>query len=373
MDMSEGDVQMGDASPPPPARAPRPAPYDLRPRRRSQETPQQGPPVRRDWDLAMFLTVLRTAHALGKDMDHAGLAAYNNGWKWFLASAEVQIKEVARRVPHRKEIVDDVWKRILAELETPGAIMLAIHLAYEEAMGRELIVSDAQDPGAAVAKYFHEKEVFRRQADRLKVQLIKKIKDAKRRMEKGYDPAREIAWNERTQIASEYRRTINAEIQRYEQMIKLAQSAIEQRRAQIEKFDPALHRALARIEPSEQQMSRWYAEFAAMDPNIKDKDWQNEVEQYISYCRRNHMEDAKKRLLNDDAAWADFCSIEKEQLTRELRRRERALEQLRVSEYAQMIERCFPEFDQTLSFGLDPNSDDDRGGPPGPRNGAPRH
>lgn len=97
---------------------------------------------------------------------------------------------------------------------------------YEDVVTRRPLATnnDSRDIIKMVAKYFREKTVFRIQVDRKKVQVIKRIKTARRKLrEKGFDPQQRevIIWNERASIVSKYRRAINQEIKFYNDQIKV--------------------------------------------------------------------------------------------------------------------------------------------------------
>ncbi|CDJ60950.1 hypothetical protein EMWEY_00008440, partial [Eimeria maxima] len=60
-----------------------------------------------------------------------------------------------------------------------------------------------------------------------KVERIQRIKAARRLAYTGYDPEHEIVWKRRAAMVSDYRKAVNAEIRKYEKMIKLLYSATE--------------------------------------------------------------------------------------------------------------------------------------------------
>lgn len=332
---------------------PTPSPYNLRPRNNSQERGRGDAPSDRAWNFDLFSSALRNARALKDAIDEVVLEQYNRAWKWFLAHEESEIKNQARAVQHKHEDVDAVWNRILQELDNPGAIMLAMHLMYEDVMRRPLAANDPRDITKMVAKYFREKTVFRIKVDRLKVEVIKKIKLARKLREKGFDPQREVIWNERASIVSKYRRAINQEIKFYNDHIKALHAAIKQREAMIEGFDPAFSRAVALISPPDTLQSEWHDEYALMDPEIREKDWDNTVDNYLTFKKKHYMEEKRAELLRDDVAWADFMSMNQATLKKELFRREAALKKLMLTDVFTNIQRAFPEFDPTLIKGIE--------------------
>lgn len=322
--------------------------YNLRARKGSQEgqAPASGPIVA--WTLQLVFSALSNFGALRTAIDETALRNYNDAWLWLLDQEGEEIKHQARKVQYRKESVDDVWERMLAEIAHPGALMLAMHKCYEDAMRRPLVITDKNDLFAMVIKYLQEKTVFRRRVDLYKPEIIRRIKEQQRKTEKGFDPEREKVWNRRAAIVSEYRRTVNAEIRKYEQMIKAASAAIEQRRAMIESFDPAYFRVLALLEPSDTVFAAWTREYADLDDEVKQKDWGNTIDAFLAEKRREHMEQQKQNFLKNDAMWADFVGADEVVLKKELRRRELALEKIKVSEFYSNIQRAFPEFDPTI-------------------------
>lgn len=337
---------------------PAPPPYNLRPRNNSQDRGHGEAPGDGDWTFQLFSSALRNARALKDAIDEVVLDQYNKAWRWFLSLEEGEIKNQARVVQHRHEDLNAVWNRILQELENPGAIMLAMHLMYEDVARRPLATNDPRDITKMVAKYFREKTVFRIQVDRKKVEIIRNIKMARKLREKGFDPQREVIWNERASIVSKYRRAINQEIKFYNDQIKVLYAAIKQREAMIESFDPAFSRAYALISPPEVLQSSWHDEYAEMDAEIKEKDWDNAVENFLAFKKKNYMEERRAELLRDDVAWADFISMDQTILKKELFRREAALKKLMITDVFTNIQRAFPEFDPTLVKGLDYDPDE---------------
>ncbi|CDJ67271.1 hypothetical protein, conserved [Eimeria necatrix] len=336
---------------------PVPSPYNLRPRNNSQDCGRGHAPSDRAWNFDLFSSALRNARELKDAIDEIVLEQYNKAWKWFLSYEEGEIKNQARVVQHKHEDLDVVWNRMLQELENPGAIMLAMHLMYEDVVRRPLATNDPRDITKMVAKYFREKTVFRIRVDRLKVDIIKKIKIARKLREKGFDPQREVIWNERASIVSKYRRAINQEIKFYNDQIKALHAAIKQREAMIEDFDPAFARAIALISPPDTLQSEWHDEYALMDPEIREKDWDNTVDNFLAFKKKHYMEEKRAELLRDDVAWADFMSMNQATLKKELFRREAALKKLMLTDVFTNIQRAFPEHDPTLIKGIeyDPN------------------
>ncbi|CDJ36489.1 uncharacterized protein EMH_0087520 [Eimeria mitis] len=236
--------------------------------------------------------------------------------------------------------------------------MLAMHLMYEGVSRRPLATNDPRDITKMVAKYFREKTVFRIQVDRKKVEVIKNIRMARKLREKGFDPQREVIWNERASIVSKYRRAINQEIKFYNDQIEVLYAAIKQREAMIESFGPAFSRAYAMISPPEALQSEWHDEYAEMDAEIREKDWDNAVENYLAFKKKAYMEQRRAELLQNDAAWADFISMNQSTLKKELFRREAALKKLMLTDVFANIQRAFPEFDPTLVKGIDYDPDE---------------
>ncbi|CDJ59268.1 hypothetical protein, conserved [Eimeria maxima] len=339
---------------PPPA----PMPYNLRPRNNSQDNGRGGGPADGAWTFQLFSSALRNARALRDVMDELNLDQYNKAWQWFLSHEEGEIKNQARVVQHKHEDLNAVWNRLLQELENPGAIMLAMHLMYEDVMRRPLATNDSRDIIRMVAKYFREKTVFRIKVDRKKVEVIKNIKNARKLREKGFDPQREVIWKERASIVSKYRRAINQEIKFYNDQIKVLHAAIKQREAMIESFDPAFARAYDLISLPEALQSEWHDEYAVMDPETREKDWDNAVENFLAFKKKNYMEEKRAELLRNDVAWAEFISINQTTLKKELFRREAALKKLVLTDVFTNIQRAFPEFDPTLVKGIDYDPDE---------------